>query len=117
MTAALLKGRGNYICHYHLDRMQGDERALKSRSEIAQLRQIQVFAGISKTGDRGDLAQIPERRDLAARDLHARELPGPGMSAHPRLFRGQARRQAQDADVVVVNHALFMADLVLREEE
>ena len=69
--------------------MQGDERALKSRSEIAQLRQIQVFAGISKTGDRGDLAQIPERRDLAARDLHARELPGPGMSAHPRLFRGQ----------------------------
>ncbi|HEX7747877.1 MAG TPA: DEAD/DEAH box helicase, partial [Bordetella sp.] len=42
VTAALLKGRGNYICHYHLDRLQGDEHALKSRAEVAQLRKIKL---------------------------------------------------------------------------
>ena len=117
MTAALLKGRGNYICHYHLDRMQGDERALKSRSEIAQLRQIQVFAGISKTGDRGDLAQIPEDAEIWQRVTSTREnCLGQECPRIRDCFVVKARRQAQDADVVVVNHALFMADLVLREE-
>ena len=117
VTAALLKGRGNYICHYHLDRMQGDERALKSRSEIAQLRQIQVFAGISKTGDRGDLAQIPEDAEIWQRVTSTREnCLGQECPRIRDCFVVKARRQAQDADVVVVNHALFMADLVLREE-
>lgn len=117
VTAALLKGRGNYVCHYHLDRMQGDERALKSRSEIAQLRQIQVFAGISKTGDRADLAQIPEDADIWHRVTSTREnCLGQECPRIRDCFVVKARRQAQEADIVVVNHALFMADLVLREE-
>lgn len=90
VTAALLKGRGNYVCHYHLDRLQGDERALKSRAEIQQLRQIQVFAGISKSGDRSDLAQVPEDADIWQRVTSTREnCLGQGVPAHWRLFRGQ----------------------------
>lgn len=117
VTAALLKGRGNYVCHYHLDRLQGDERALKSRSEIQQLRQIQVFAGISKSGDRGDLAQVPEDADIWQRVTSTREnCLGQECPRIRDCFVLKARRQAQEADVVVVNHALFMADLVLREE-
>jgi ATP-dependent DNA helicase DinG len=117
VTAALLKGRGNYVCHYHLDRLQGDERALKSRTEIQQLRQIQVFAGISKTGDRGDLAQVPEDADIWQRVTSTREnCLGQECPRIRDCFVVKARRQAQEADVVVVNHALFMADLVLREE-
>jgi ATP-dependent DNA helicase DinG len=117
VTAALLKGRGNYVCHYHLDRLQGDERALKSRSEIQQLRQIQVFAGISKTGDRGDLAQVPEDAEIWQRVTSTREnCLGQECPRIRDCFVVKARRQAQEADVVVVNHALFMADLVLREE-
>lgn len=117
VTAALLKGRGNYVCHYHLDRLQGDERALKSRSEIQQLRQIQVFAGISKTGDRSDLAQVPEDADIWQRVTSTREnCLGQECPRIRDCFVVKARRQAQEADVVVVNHALFMADLVLREE-
>ena len=117
VTAALLKGRGNYICHYHLDRLQGDERALKSRSEITQLRQIQVFAGISKTGDRSDLGKIPEDADIWQRVTSTREnCLGQECPRIRDCFVLKARRQAQDADIVVVNHALFMADLVLREE-
>lgn len=117
VTAALLKGRGNYVCHYHLERLQGDERALKSRTEIQQLRQIQVFAGISKTGDRSDLAQVPEDADIWQRVTSTREnCLGQECPRIRDCFVVKARRQAQEADVVVVNHALFMADLVLREE-
>jgi ATP-dependent DNA helicase DinG len=117
VTAALLKGRGNYICHYHLDRLEGDERALKSRSEMAQLRQIQVFAGTSRTGDRADLGKIPEDADIWQRVTSTREnCLGQECPRIRDCFVLKARRNAQDADIVVVNHALFMADLVLREE-
>jgi len=73
ISVALLKGRGNYVCHYHLDRLAGDERALKSRSEIGQLRQIQVFAQQSRTGDRGDLAEVPEDADIWYRVTSSRD--------------------------------------------
>ncbi len=117
VTAALLKGRGNYVCHYHLERLQGDDRALKSRTEVAQLRQIQVFAGVTKTGDRADLAQIPEDADIWQRVTSTREnCLGQECPRIRDCFVVKARRQAQEADIVVVNHALFMADLVLREE-
>jgi ATP-dependent DNA helicase DinG len=117
VTVALLKGRSNYVCHYHLDRLQGDDRALKSRAEVAQLRKIQLFSGISKTGDRADLGDIPEDADIWQRVTSTREnCLGQDCPRIRDCFVVKARRQAQEADVVVVNHALFMADLVLREE-
>ncbi|MFC4277621.1 ATP-dependent DNA helicase [Achromobacter aloeverae] len=117
ITAALLKGRGNYLCHYHLDRLSGDERALKSRAEVSQLRHIQKFAVHTKTGDRADLAQVPEDADIWSRVTSTREnCLGQECPRIRDCFVVKARRQAQEADVVVVNHALFMADLVLREE-
>ncbi len=117
VSVALLKGRGNYVCHYHLDRLQGDDRALKSRTEVAQLRKIQFFAGISKTGDRADLGDVPEDADIWQRVTSTREnCLGQDCPRIRDCFVVKARRQAQEADVVVVNHALFMADLVLREE-
>ena len=117
ISVALLKGRGNYVCHYHLDRLSGDDRALKSRAEIGQLRNIQVFAQQSKTGDRSDLASVPEEADIWNRVTSTREnCLGQDCPNVKDCFVLKARRQAQDADLVVVNHALFMADLALREE-
>ncbi|HTJ98323.1 MAG TPA: ATP-dependent DNA helicase [Bordetella sp.] len=117
VTAALLKGRGNYLCHYHLDRLSGDDRALKSRAEISQLRHIQRFAVHTKTGDRADLPQVPEDADIWQRATSTREnCLGQECPRIRDCFVVKARRQAQEADVVVINHALFMADLVLREE-
>ncbi|AOB32115.1 helicase [Bordetella sp. H567] len=117
VTAALLKGRGNYLCHYHLDRLSGDDRALKSRAEISQLRHIQRFAAHTKTGDRADLAQVPEDADIWQRATSTREnCLGQECPRIRDCFVVKARREAQEADVVVINHALFMADLVLREE-
>lgn len=117
IQVALLKGRGNYVCHYHLGRLSGDDRALKSRAEIGQLRDIQVFAQQSKSGDRADLATVPEDADIWNRVTSTRENCLGQECPHVKdCFVLKARRQAQDADLVVVNHALFMADLALREE-
>ncbi|PLC55171.1 helicase [Pollutimonas nitritireducens] len=117
INVALLKGRGNYVCPYHLERLSGDDRALKSRAEISQLRHIQVFAQQTKTGDKSDLVQVPEDADIWNRVTSTRENCLGQECPHVRdCFVLKARRQAQDADLVVVNHALFMADLALREE-
>ncbi|WP_442592727.1 ATP-dependent DNA helicase [Parapusillimonas sp. JC17] len=117
ITVALLKGRGNYVCHYHLERLSGDDRGLRSRAEISQLRHIQVFAQQSSHGDKSDLAQVPEDADIWGRVTSTRENCLGQECPHVRdCFVLKARRQAQDADLVVVNHALFMADLALREE-
>src|SRR5690606_23989738 len=86
-------------------------------SEMGQLRQIQVFAQQSKTGDRSDLSEVPEDADIWSRVTSTRENCLGQECPHVRdCFVLKARRQAQDADLVVVNHALFMADLALREE-
>ncbi len=117
ITVALLKGRGNYVCHYHLGRLAGDERALKSRAEVGQLRRIQIFALESRSGDRSDLAEVPEDADIWNRVTSTREnCLGQDCPHVKDCYVMKARRQAQDADLVVVNHALFMADLALREE-
>lgn len=116
-SIALLKGRANYVCHYHLDRLQGDDRALKARAEIQQLRQLQSFARDSATGDKADLPTVPEEADIWQRVTSTREnCLGQDCPRVRDCFVLKARRQAQEADVVVINHALFMADLVLREE-
>ena len=117
IAVALLKGRGNYVCHYYLERMQEDDRSLRSRTEVAQLRKITVFAKNSKTGDRSELADIPEDADIWGRVTSTRDTClGQDCPNVRDCFVLKARRQAQEADLVVVNHALFMADLALREE-
>lgn len=117
VTIALLKGRGNYVCHYHLDRLQQDDRALRSRNEVSQLRAIKVFSERSRTGDRSDLAEVPEDAEIWGRVTSTREnCLGQDCPHVKDCFVLKARRQAQEADLVVVNHALFMADLALREE-
>lgn len=117
ITIALLKGRSNYVCHYHLERLQQDERALRSRSEISQLRAITVFTGRTRSGDRSDLAEVPEDADIWNRVTSTRENCLGQECPHVKdCFVMKARRQAQEADLVVVNHALFMADLALRED-
>lgn len=117
IDVALLKGRSNYVCHYHLERMFGDDRALKSRAEVNQLRQIQVFAQQSGSGDKSELSTVPEDADIWHRVTSTRDNCLGQDCPHVRdCFVLKARRRAQDADLVVVNHALYMADMALREE-
>jgi len=59
VSVALLKGRANYVCHYHVERTSQNGR-LSSRQDAAWLRQINLFLKTTKTGDKAELASVPE---------------------------------------------------------
>jgi ATP-dependent DNA helicase DinG len=115
-SAALLKGRANYVCLYRLGRAAAEAR-LPSRDEAAQLGRIVRFAKLSTTGDRADLADVPEDAPVWAHATSTREnCLGQECPDYSDCFVMRARRNALAADVVVVNHHLFFADVVLRDE-
>jgi ATP-dependent DNA helicase DinG len=116
VTVALLKGRANYICHYHLERNLIDGR-FSSRQDTQYLQSIARYAKNSKTGDRGGLAEVPEDAGVWPLVTSTRDnCLGGDCPRYQDCFVMEARKQALAADVVVVNHHLFFADLVLRDE-
>ncbi len=115
-SAAVLKGRANYVCLYRL-RRSGSEARLASREEAAQPRRIERFAAVTATGDRADLADVPEDAPVWMHATSTRDnCLGQNCPDYRDCFVMRARKNALAADVVVVNHHLFFADLVLREE-
>lgn len=117
IKVALLKGRSNYLCWYHLDRTNQDATLLGSRQEVRDLGLINSFIHRTPTGDKAECPTVPEHATIWARVTSTREnCLGSDCPRYSDCFVIKARREAQDADVVVVNHHLFFADLMLREE-
>lgn len=116
VTVALLKGRANYVCHYHMERARNDGRFL-NRDDVVYLARIESYAKTSKTGDRSGLAEVPEDATVWPLVTSTREnCLGGDCPKYKDCFVMEARKQAMEADVVVVNHHLFFADVVLRDE-
>lgn len=116
VTVALLKGRANYLCHHRLERTVREGR-LASRQDVDHLRRVERFAATTSTGDRGELADVPEDSTLWPLVTSTRDnCLGQECAHHKACFVLAARREAQQADVVVVNHHLFFADVMLRDE-
>ncbi len=116
VIVALLKGRANYVCHHHLERAKSDGR-LPTRDDVVYLARIESFARTSSTGDRADLAEVPENAGVWPLVTSTRDNCLGSQCAHyDKCFVMKARKQALDADVVVVNHHLFFADVMLRDE-
>jgi ATP-dependent DNA helicase DinG len=117
VKTALLKGRSNYLCWYHLDKTNQDATLLGHRQEVRDLGQINRFIHLTQTGDKAECAAVPESASVWSRVTSTRDnCLGNECSEYQRCFVVKARREAQDADIVVVNHHLFFADLMLREE-
>jgi ATP-dependent DNA helicase DinG len=117
VKTALLKGRSNYLCWHHLDRTNQDATLLASKQEVRDLSAINRFIHLSPNGDKAECTQVPEHAAIWARVTSTREnCLGSECKHYTDCFVIKARREAQDADVVVVNHHLFFADLMLREE-
>lgn len=117
VKVALLKGRANYLCWHHLDRANQDATLLGSRQEVRDLSLINRLIHLSPTGDKAECQQVPEHAAIWPRVTSTREnCLGSDCQHYNNCFVIKARREAQDADVVVVNHHLFFADLMLREE-
>ena len=118
VTIALLKGRANYICHYHLERsLQDTHMSFINREEIQYLQQIESYAHISKEGDKSGLSEVPENAAIWQQVTSTRDnCLGSECPDYKKCFVMEARKQALQADVVVVNHHLFFADVMLRDE-
>ncbi len=114
-SMALLKGRSNYVCLYRLRRAA--ESGLPFKEEATQLRRIERFAVLTTSGDRADLADVPEDSPVWMHATSTRDnCLGQGCPDYADCFVMRARRNALAADVVVINHHLFFADVVLRDE-
>jgi ATP-dependent DNA helicase DinG len=116
VSVALLKGRQNYVCHFHLERALKEAR-LPSPREVGQLQAVKLFAARSKTGDRADCLGVPDDSVVWGWVTSNKDnCLGSECSYVSECFVNKARRDALDAEVVVVNHHLFLADLALKEE-
>jgi ATP-dependent DNA helicase DinG len=115
-TIALLKGRANYVCPFHLERSMTSGR-LATREEAAHLRKIARFAERTKTGDKAECIDVPEDSGAWIAATSTREnCLGQECPNQKDCFVLSARQQALIADVVVVNHHLFFADVMLKDD-
>jgi len=116
VSIALLKGRANYVCHHHLQGALADGR-FASREEVAQLHKIARFAKVTRSGDKAELADVPENAPAWQSATSTREnCLGQDCKQYKECFVMAARREALNADIVVVNHHLFFADVMLKDE-
>ncbi len=115
VTVALLKGRANYLCHFHLERTQQNGR-LTAREDVGYLREIARFIKTTSTGDKSELSRVPESALIWNLVTSTRDnCLGAECAHYQDCFVMKARKEAQQADVVVVNHHLFFADVALKD--
>ena len=116
VSIALLKGRANYVCHYHLERAAQDGR-FATREDIKHLGKIKRYAKTSNTGDKSGVADVPENAPIWLQVTSTRDnCLGQECPNHKECFVLHARTEAMKADIVVVNHHLFFADVMLKDD-
>jgi ATP-dependent DNA helicase DinG len=116
LRTSLLKGRANYLCLYRLEQTHKDGR-LTSREQVGQLQAIRAWSQRTASGDRGEFADVPEDSPLWPRVTSTAEnCLGAECPMFGDCFVVKARRAAQEADLVVVNHHLLFADLAIKQE-
>ena len=113
--ATLMKGRANYLCRqklYDLER----QPALDSLGEVEQYAQIRKWEERTRTGDRAELSGLPDSSPLWSRiDARRETCTGQKCAQFERCFITLMHQRAAEADVIIVNHHLFFADLALKQ--
>lgn len=116
VTLAMLKGRSNYLCHLRLENAM-IEGAFMTKEDVTYLHLINQHAKYSKDGDRSELDTIPESSSIWPQVTSTKEnCLGQDCSFYKECFVMNARKKALTADVTIVNHHLFFADLNMKEE-
>ncbi len=116
LNVCYMKGRGNYLCRKKLYDLT-DQPVLSGLEEIEHYRAIAAWEKTTGTGDRAELAALPEASALWHKlDARADTCLGQKCSAFDRCFITEMRRRAQEADIIIVNHHLFFADLGIKQQ-
>ena len=118
VRVALLKGRANYLCRHRLDIAEQQAYTRGVRRELADtLPKVRGWSHVTRRGDVAELPGLGEQDPVWPWVTSTREnCLGTECPQYEDCFVLAARREAQAADIVVVNHHLLMADLVLKEE-
>ncbi len=114
LSVCYMKGRNNYLCRKKLYDLT-TQPVLSGLEEIEQYRAIAAWEKNTATGDRTELAELPEASLLWHKlDARADTCTGQKCSEWERCFITEMRRRAMESDIIIVNHHLFFADLAIK---
>jgi len=116
VRTALLKGRANYLCRARLDSGAAQGELLRDAGGALAAR-VREWAALTRTGDLAELADLTDTHPLRPRITSTREnCTGGKCPEFSRCHVFAARRAALEAELIVVNHHLLLADLALKED-
>jgi ATP-dependent DNA helicase DinG len=116
LNICYMKGRNNYLCRKKLIDLT-DQPVLSGLEEIEHYRAIAAWEKTTQTGDRAELAELPEASALWHKlDARADTCLGQKCKEYERCFITEMRRRAAESDIIIVNHHLFFADLSIKLE-
>ncbi len=117
LKVAVMKGRGNFLCREKVYRM-GDQAMLKGLDEVDWFQQIRDWEKVTETGDRAELNFLPDDSDLWTRlDARRDACTGQKCPEFNKCFLTAMHQRAAEADLIIVNHHLFFADLALKQDD
>jgi ATP-dependent DNA helicase DinG len=117
LKVAVMKGRSNFLCRAKVHQM-ADQPMLKGLEEIDEFRQIQEWSKLTETGDRAELTFLPDDSDLWGRlDARRDTCTGKKCPEFDQCFLTAMHKRANEADLIIVNHHLFFADLALQQDD
>ena len=114
LSVCYMKGRNNYLCRKKLYDLT-DQPVLSGLQEIEQYHAISAWEKTTQTGDRAELAELPEASLLWHKlDARSEACIGQKCSQWERCFITEMHRKAMESDIIIVNHHLFFADLAIK---
>src|ERR1035441_6296293 len=114
LRVCYMKGRGNYLCRKKLYDLTA-QPLLNGLEEISHFRIISDWEKTTETGDRAELAELPENSHLWPKlDARTDRCIGSQCQQFDRCFITEMRRRAAESDIIIVNHHLFCADLAIK---
>ncbi len=116
LNVCYMKGRNNYLCRKKLYDLT-DQPVLSGLEEIEHYRAIAAWEKTTQTGDRAELAELPEASALWHKiDARSDACIGQKCSSFDKCFITEMHRRAMESDIIIVNHHLFFADLSIKQQ-
>ncbi|HZC65716.1 MAG TPA: ATP-dependent DNA helicase [Candidatus Dormibacteraeota bacterium] len=117
LKVAVMKGRANFLCRAKLSAM-ADQPMLKGMDELDAFRQIREWSKLTESGDRAELTFLHDDSELWGRlDARRDACTGQKCPDFNQCFVTAMHQRAKDADLIIVNHHLFFADLALKQDD
>ncbi|MFQ5777863.1 MAG: ATP-dependent DNA helicase [Terriglobia bacterium] len=117
ICACYMKGRANFLCRQKLYDLEG-QPVLKGLDELDHYARIRAWEKQTETGDRAELTELPDAVPLWSRiDARRETCTGQKCPQFDRCFITLMHRRAAAAELVIVNHHLFFADLAVRQDD